>query len=48
MLVVSDSFEGVNRLARQRIINEGLKDLMEEIHAITMKCWTVPEAPLYY
>eukprot|EP00658_Telonema_sp_P-2_P083057 TRINITY_DN889_c0_g2_i5.p1 TRINITY_DN889_c0_g2~~TRINITY_DN889_c0_g2_i5.p1 ORF type:complete len:101 (-),score=37.85 TRINITY_DN889_c0_g2_i5:307-609(-) len=38
--VVSESFDGMNPLARQRQINTILKPVMPEIHAIQMKCMT--------
>ena len=40
MVVVSDSFNGVPLLKRQRQVNEILKDLLPNIHALEMKTWT--------
>ena len=36
--VVSDRFTGLNRVARQRLVNEALGELMKErIHALSIK-----------
>jgi BolA protein len=44
VLVVSGRFEGLARLARQRLVYEALGDLMDnEIHALTMTTLTPPE-----
>ena len=40
MVVVSDAFNGVPLLKRQRQVNEILKDLLPTIHALEMKTWT--------
>lgn len=43
-VVVSDDFNGKNRLARHRIIYDALGERMkEEIHALSMKLYTVEE-----
>lgn len=45
ILVVSDQFEGVSRVARQRMINDILrKELDGPIHALAMKTLTPAEA----
>lgn len=44
VLVVSERFEGLGRLARQRLVYEALGDLMDtDIHALTMTTLTPPE-----
>lgn len=43
LVIVSDDFNGMNLLERQRRVNTILKDLMKEIHALTMKTWTLQE-----
>ena len=43
VLVVSDKFEGVALLDRQRAVHSALEDEMKTIHAITMKCKTVKQ-----
>mmetsp|Transcript_23462 Transcript_23462/g.38826 ORF Transcript_23462/g.38826 Transcript_23462/m.38826 type:complete len:87 (+) Transcript_23462:71-331(+) len=40
LLVVSAKFEGKPPLARHRLVNTALADLMDEIHALTIKAWT--------
>jgi len=40
VLVVSTIFEGVPLLDRHRKVNESLKDILNQIHAITIKAWT--------
>ncbi len=35
--VVSDLFQGKKLLQRQRMVNEALGDLMDEIHALSIK-----------
>lgn len=43
--VVADQFEGLNRVARQRLINDILRDeLAGPIHALAMKTQTPAEA----
>ena len=45
LLVVSDQFEGLTRVARQRIINDILREeLAGPIHALAMKTLTTAEA----
>ena len=41
--VVSPQFEGKRLLERQRLVNEALKDLMGEIHALSIKKTLTPE-----
>jgi stress-induced morphogen len=43
VLVVSDKFEGMGLLDRQRAVHAALEDEMKTIHAITMKCKTVKQ-----
>ena len=43
LIIVSKDFEDLNLLKRQRRVNTILKDLMTEIHALTMKTWTPKE-----
>lgn len=38
LLVVSDVFEGLKLLERQRRVYEALEKLMPDIHALEMKC----------
>ena len=40
LLVVSSKFEGKPPLARHRLVNTALSDLMDDIHALTIKAWT--------
>lgn len=40
LLVVSSKFEGKSPLARHRLVNAALADLMEGIHALTIQAWT--------
>jgi stress-induced morphogen len=40
LLVVSSKFEGKPPLARHRLVNTALSDLMNDIHALTIKAWT--------
>jgi len=40
ILVVSTHFEGVSLLDRHRKVNDALKEIMNQIHAITIKAWT--------
>lgn len=45
ILVVSDQFEGVSRVARQRMINDILREELDgPIHALAMKTLTPAEA----
>ena len=41
LIVVSDTFKGKPLLAQQRLVNKALQEEMKEIHALTMKCYTV-------
>ncbi len=45
LTVVSDKFKGLPLLKRHRLVNDCLKDLIneEKIHAITMKTWTMAQ-----
>ena len=40
LIIVSKAFEGTPLLKRQRKVNEILKDLLPNIHALEMKTWT--------
>jgi stress-induced morphogen len=40
VVVVSDKFEGMGLLDRQRAVHAALEQEMKTIHAITMKCKT--------
>jgi len=44
VVVVSDAFEGVGLLDRQRRVNKALEGPLKSIHALTLKTWTVKEA----
>ena len=41
LVIVSDTFKGKPLLAQQRLVNKALEEEMKEIHALTMKCYTV-------
>ncbi|AMD22433.1 HGR094Wp [Eremothecium sinecaudum] len=43
IVVVSNWFEGKNRLQRSRAINKILKAEIAEMHAVRVKCYTVDE-----
>lgn len=43
VVIVSDVFIKKNKLARHRIVNTQLKDIISEIHAFTQKTYTVEE-----
>lgn len=44
LLVVSDAFEGMNRVARQRAVNAALKDeLAGPVHALSIRALTPGE-----
>lgn len=40
LVVVSTKFDGVPLIKRHRMVNDCLKDLMPQIHALTMKTMT--------
>jgi BolA protein len=45
VLIVSDHFEGLNRVARQRLINTALaEDLAGPVHALSLQTLTPEEA----
>jgi len=45
LLVVSNAFEGLTRVARQRLVNDILRDeLQGPVHALAMKTLTPEEA----
>ena len=44
LLVVSDDFEGVNRVARQRMVNALVQDLFPvQIHALSIRALSLQE-----
>lgn len=43
VVVISNSFEGKNKLQRSRQINTLLKDEIAQIHAFSCKCYTEAE-----
>ncbi len=44
LLIVSPKFEGLSRVARQRLVNDLLRDALEEqIHALAMRTLTPAE-----
>lgn len=43
VVVVSNSFEGKNRLMRSRVVNKVLQEEIAQIHAFTCKCYTETE-----
>lgn len=43
IIVVSDKFDKVPLLQRHRLINDCLSDLMPQIHALSMKTWTIQQ-----
>ena len=40
LLVVSSEFQGKPPLARHRMVNAAVSDLMQEIHALVIQAWT--------
>ena len=43
VVVVSNKFDGMGLLDRQRAVHAALEEEMKTIHAITMKCKTVKQ-----
>ncbi|TRY52584.1 BolA protein [Cryptosporidium tyzzeri] len=43
VIVVSDCFVGKRILERQRLVNEAIGEVYNEIHSVTMKCYTSEE-----
>ena len=44
LIVVSSAFEGLNRVSRQRLINESLKGAFEQgLHALSMRLFSPEE-----
>ena len=43
LYIVSEKFEGLALLDRQRMVHELLKEELKGIHAISMKTWTSSE-----
>ena len=45
VLIISVEFEGMNRVARQRVVNKLLQSEFDDgMHALTMRCLTPQEA----
>jgi len=40
VIVVSDRFEGINRLQRHRLVNEAVKTEIAKLHAFSQKTFT--------
>lgn len=43
IVVISNVFQGKNKLQRCRLVNKVLKDQVAQIHAFGCKCYTVEE-----
>lgn len=43
VIIVSDVFQGKNKLARHRLVNNALADEISHIHAFTQKVFTTSE-----
>ncbi|CAD6626869.1 BAH_G0017790.mRNA.1.CDS.1 [Saccharomyces cerevisiae] len=43
IVVVSDFFQGKNKLMRSRAVNKAVKEELQEIHAFSCKCYTEEE-----
>lgn len=43
VVVVSNSFEGKNKLQRSRLVNSALREELSDIHAFSCKCYTEAE-----
>ncbi|SCV04619.1 LAME_0H19878g1_1 [Lachancea meyersii CBS 8951] len=43
VIVVSDTFQGKNKLQRCRLVNNALKEEVAQIHAFGCKCFTLEE-----
>ncbi|CCF59018.1 hypothetical protein KAFR_0F04230 [Kazachstania africana CBS 2517] len=43
VVVVSDVFEGKNKIQRSRIVNNCIREEMTSIHAFSCKCYTEKE-----
>ena len=43
LLIVSNDFTGQPLLKRQRVVHDILKEFIKDIHALTMKTWTIEE-----
>ncbi|OII74329.1 uncharacterized protein cubi_01173 [Cryptosporidium ubiquitum] len=43
IIIVSDCFSGKRILERQRLVNEAIGEIYNEIHSVTMKCYTCEE-----
>lgn len=44
--IISQKFEGLNRISRHRLVYDAVGDLMDtEIHALNIKAFTPSEAP---
>ena len=40
---MSESFKDIKLLQRQRLVNEAVAPLMDDIHALSMKTWTIEQ-----
>ncbi|SCW02908.1 LAFE_0F16930g1_1 [Lachancea fermentati] len=43
IVVVSNTFQGKNKLQRCRLVNNALKEEVAQIHAFSCKCFTMEE-----
>ena len=44
VIIVSQKFEGINKVLRHRMINEGLqKEYLLDLHSVSMKAHTIEE-----
>ncbi|SCU88253.1 LANO_0D01552g1_1 [Lachancea nothofagi CBS 11611] len=43
VIVVSDTFQGKNKIQRCRLVNTALKEEVAQIHAFGCKCFTLEE-----
>ena len=43
VVLVTDEFVGVKLLDRQRQVNAALKDIVDRIHALSLKTWTIAD-----
>ena len=44
IIIVSEKFENLNRLERQRMVNSTLKkEFLSDLHSITMRTYTIEE-----
>ena len=43
VIIVSDKFEKISLLQRHRMVNECVAEYMSQIHALSIKAWTVQQ-----